>query len=110
MTKLMFAAAAAALMMVQPAAAQATSVNAEGFRTTTVRYGDLNLDSQAGADALMSRIERAVKKVCAVEGVARFAMSREVKQCQRTATEKAVAQVNAPSVWAAFEARSERRG
>jgi UrcA family protein len=45
------------------ATAQAT-VTAKSVRSTVVRYGDLNLASQADSQILLGRIKAAARKVC----------------------------------------------
>lgn len=81
------AAAATAATMSFPAYA------AEVGKTAEVRYDDLNLVSAAGAKALTVRVERAAKRVCAVNGDRSLDMAVKARACTRIAIAKAMPQV-----------------
>jgi UrcA family protein len=66
--------------------------------TYHVNYADLDLDHQAGADALFARIRSAARRVCAPVTASvefRFAQARE-KSCTDKAISDAVADVHSP--------------
>jgi UrcA family protein len=66
--------------------------------TYHVNYADLDLDHQAGADALFARIRSAARRVCeplAASMDFRFAQTRE-KSCMDKAIADAVAGVRSP--------------
>jgi UrcA family protein len=77
-----------------------------------VAYGDLDLGADAGAVAMLKRINRAATEVCsrqAEAGSTADVMAR-FEACHREAVERAIAQLGAPSVLAAYEARPTRQG
>ncbi len=63
-TKTTITLAASLLTVSGSAIAQDIEVNENSERVMTVSYGDLNLDSAQGQDALEARIRSAVRKVC----------------------------------------------
>jgi UrcA family protein len=74
--------------------------------TVTVRYGDLNLSSEQGANALYARVAYAARQVCGRSGLdardlAAFAAERA---CESQAISQAVHDVHAPLVAASFAA------
>jgi UrcA family protein len=62
--KIMIAASAAALATLSPTVAQAQEPIGFEQRTTTVRYGDLNLASAEGRKQFDRRMEAAIRNVC----------------------------------------------
>lgn len=80
--------------------AQATTTTGvrNGVEQQVVRYGDLNLESEADAAILFSRIKSAARKVCGLKGVSPLplAMQFRMQACADDATARAVADVNAP--------------
>ena len=68
---------------------------ANGPRTMTVTYRDLNLSTVAGATTLYQRIKGAARLVCGDEG-RRFDEQRQWKSCYRGAIAGAVATVHIP--------------
>jgi UrcA family protein len=66
-----------------------------------VSYGDLNLQSEAGIEALMRRIETAASKACGGRP-ARHELQRHSRynNCVKDATDRAVTDVNASTVTA----------
>ena len=61
----------------------------------TVKYSDLNLGTEAGANVLYARIKGAARFVCGDEGQTLFEQ-RLFKQCYRRSIEDAAARVNSP--------------
>lgn len=53
----------------------------EEVRTKIVRYGDLNIASAKGQEALAQRIRRAAKQVCDVVGTASILERRKIRNC-----------------------------
>jgi UrcA family protein len=84
-----------------PSLADADSdrVGRHEVRAQLVKYGDLSLDSAAGADALVRRIETAARDVCGDRpGPRGLTEHRFVRQCARAAGEAAVYEVGHPMV------------
>lgn len=50
--------------------------------TEDVHYGDLNLATQAGIDALDRRLDRAVKRVCGEPSPRSLSATRQVGKCR----------------------------
>lgn len=79
-------------------------------REVVVRYGDLDLTREEGAQALLHRLEHAVEQVCSVRNTS-FRDRRAVRAARACAEEtmsRALAQVEAPMVQTLFAARRER--
>jgi UrcA family protein len=69
----------------------------------TVRYGDLDIDSQAGAALLLQRIEGAAVQVCARMNNGAL-VSRVLRdRCRQKVTAAAVARVNRPALATVYE-------
>lgn len=66
----------------------------------TVTYGDLNLDSTAGANALYARLRRAAEEVCSPFDSRELSQRRVWQTCVDRALTTAVVQVNKPKVTA----------
>jgi UrcA family protein len=75
--------------------ARATAVRE--VRQQVVSYADLNLESEADAAILLSRIESAARRLCSV-GISPMPLElqRHLRMCVEDATARAVADVNAP--------------
>jgi UrcA family protein len=75
---------------------------------TTVHYGDLNLQTHAGASALYTRLSEAATRVCGdlMEPYAR--MTREYHKCHSDALAAAVHDVNRPLVTQTYIEHSKR--
>jgi UrcA family protein len=71
--------------------------NAADVTSVTVRYGDLDLSSPAGADALYRRIQAAGKQVCGYSG-ATLLEQAAWRSCYRNAVGDAVRKVNSPQL------------
>jgi UrcA family protein len=78
------------------------SANAETSQPVTKRvaYGDLNLDSQAGAKVFYARIRSAAESVCSPLEGRELALQRIWHACIDDALATAVAQVDKPNVTA----------
>lgn len=102
--------AALAVLLTIPAAAMA----GEPLQPPAERaaYGDLDLGADAGAVAMLKRISRAATEVCsrqAQAGSTADLMAR-FETCHRETVVRTAAQLGAPSVLAAYEARPRRHG
>lgn len=101
--------AALAAVLLAPQAAFARPAQPPSER---VAYGDLDLGAEPGAVAMMRRINRAATEVCsrqAQAGSTADVMAR-FEACHRETVGRAVTQLGAPSVWAAYQARPVRQG
>lgn len=98
-------------------AALSLAAHADPSSATTLRghgvvnYGDLNIESEAGAKILLQRLERAAKKACG--GQATFSsytgsLDHTFEQCWTEAIARAVKQLGAPTVTRVY-AESARR-
>jgi UrcA family protein len=74
----------------------------------TVRYGDLDLSTQAGAKALYSRISMGARQVCPSDDSRDLSRFTNARACQRAAIERAVRAVNSPHLAAAYAAATHR--
>jgi UrcA family protein len=99
--------AAAAATLFIPVAAHATDI--EETSTVTVRFGDLDLDSQNGAHHLYLRLKLAAQSVCGDEHDAIDLRDRgDIERCQQTAIEHAVERVDRPMLTALYDRRYPR--
>lgn len=78
----------------------------------TVKYGDLNIQNEEGAKALLRRIRAASNYVCTggwtdTSGV--LHTSPSYRACMRQAQDEAVGKVNSPTVQALYNKRSSVR-
>lgn len=99
MKKTFAIAIAAVLVSSVTGMAQATTTGVRPrVEQQVVRYADLNLESEADAAILFSRIKSAARKVCGLDGVSLLplAMQFHMQACADDATARAVADVNAP--------------
>lgn len=71
--------------------------------SVTVRYGDLDLSSDAGTRALYRRLAAAAKQVCPDRPVRELSTRQFVETCRRQAINDAVRQIPSPQL-AAFVA------
>ena len=97
--RMLSAVAAAVLTVVWLAAAQPAHADEYAVKTTTVKYGDLNLQSEAGARALYRRLQRAATRVCGDDY-----RSFGWRQCYQKALSGAVDDVGAPTLMAVHRA------
>jgi UrcA family protein len=98
----------AALIATLALAAPAALAERPVTRQVTVSYGDLNLESEAGAKALFSRIGNATRKVCGTRPahIMNGALTRYFA-CRDSVTEATVRRIGSPNVslaWAAQRA------
>ena len=80
-----------------PASAFADSAAKLNGATEKVRYSDLNVEKQAGAEQLYRRLQLASKRVCGVESLKVAGSIRAVSQsrrCYREALDAAVAKMD----------------
>jgi UrcA family protein len=84
---------AAAALLASPQVCAFQSAQGE---SVTVSYADLNLDSEAGRDRLLARVERAIDQVCQVDRhERRLQRIRETSECVEETTPNALAAINA---------------
>jgi UrcA family protein len=98
----MFRTVLASLVLV----ASASAVHAQAYETAptvVVKYADLNIHTTAGANALVERLDNAVRVSCGGSTLDRFDLGRiqEFTSCRQTAMSNAVAKINSPLVYAA---------
>lgn len=75
-----------------------------------VSYGDLNLQSKAGVTALYRRIRSAADLVCRERrGVTQLILDADIQACRMDSTDRAVAQVNLPTLTSLHFARTGRK-
>jgi len=94
-----FVLAATALLAVSLAGmAHATTTVRRNMVQQVVSYGDLNLETEADAATLLSRIKAAARKVCGLDRatVLPLAMQYELQVSANEATARAINDVNAP--------------
>ena len=72
----------------------------------TVRYSDLNLNTQAGAAVLYKRIHNAAVAVCGDVDSRQLAEAAAAKACVDRAIFKSVRSVNAPTLTSEYDARA----
>jgi UrcA family protein len=100
-------ASALAIVLVAPRVTHADSV--DQLPTETVRFGDLNLDSRSGAEALFRRIQIAAGKVCReYEPKGSRLPSVAHQSCMRNAVSGAVHNVDSPLLTAYYNEREDR--
>jgi UrcA family protein len=73
-------------------------------RSTVVKFDDLNLATDAGAQTLYHRITRAAARVC-VDASDRFPKS-EYRDCMQRAVNNAVAKVDRQTLYVVHQSRS----
>ena len=84
---------AAAALLASP---QVCAFQAHTGESVTVSYADLNLDSEAGRDRLLARVERAIDQVCQVDRTERsLPRIRETSECVEETTPNALAAITA---------------
>jgi UrcA family protein len=81
-------------------AATADKLDAVPYRK--VKYGDLDLNRDAGVAALFSRIKTAAREVCEPVDVVFLNLVRQRYNCSQDAIARAVADVNAPLLTSYF--------
>ena len=94
---ILIAACAATFAMVCPTVAQAQDGGGQERVSMTVRYGDLDLTTDAGQDQLKRRIANSAEQVCGDKFVRDFAVRTWVRHCIKTATAGATRDVQLAS-------------
>jgi UrcA family protein len=75
----------------------------------TVNYSDLNLNSSAGVEALYKRIKKAAYEVCQMPtGTHQIRIESELKACKVDSVDRAIQQVNLPSLTALHQSKTGR--
>jgi UrcA family protein len=102
---------AAALLGGFAGAASASEI--DGWESQTVRFSvaDLNLDSDAGAQAFLKRAAAAADTACGGRPTSRplyFDAYRQYRKCHKAAMKDAVAQTNSDLVLAHFTGKGAR--
>lgn len=75
---------------------------------TTVKYADLNLSTPEGAVALYARIQRAASRVCSPLDGRDLTSKMQMDSCFHKAIADAVAKVNQPALFDAYNAQNAR--
>ena len=89
-----------------PAMATVSTHRADQEQTqkVLVRYGDLNVNTQEGAEQLYHRLSLAAHEVCTDVGQpSALNLHRLYQQCRQTAMEQAVATVDSPKLTALYD-------
>lgn len=94
MKTLLFTAVLASLTVT---AAQAASPDRE-IRQKVVSYADLDLNRTADAQTLYRRIQSAARDVCGTPNALMLSVSALTRSCAEDATDRAITDVNAPSL------------
>ena len=79
-----------------------SSAQAGDARSETVRFGDLNLRSQAGVEALYGRIHAAARRVCEMPAGEQAA----AKGCMAKAERQAIGKLNISSLTAFYQKKT----
>jgi UrcA family protein len=92
-------------------AAAATPLAAKESRRVAVevRYADLNLASEEGADVLFRRIDNAARQVCGLDTRQRGFVKRQARACHTETLRETVAKVDAPMVTQIYALRQGQR-
>ena len=100
-------AALALAALASPAAAETGRVAShDGIQ---VFYGDLDTSSQAGAKALLGRLNAAARQVCGGHTYAPGQIHQQQRTCQANAVSRAVGRINNPVVTQMLAARTDAR-
>lgn len=87
------------------AAGFVTAAQAADLPQVRVNYGDLNIDSAAGAAVLYQRIRNAAEQVCGTFGVRDLSAEAAAKACRIRAIGEAVAAVHSPALTQVYEVK-----
>jgi UrcA family protein len=77
-------------------------------KSEVVRFGDLNLSSDAGIHTLYQRIRKAARKVCSQANDSVHLEQRNFRACENKAVADAVDKVNRPSLTAMYRSQNPR--
>ena len=73
----------------------------------TVRYGELNLNANTGADTLIRRVEQAADVVCGDRpGMKNLSENADISGCERTVTQNAISDIGHPVVTSRYYGRT----
>lgn len=97
MNRKLVALAVAAFALVGSAAQAAPEMTT---REITVRFADLNLETQAGIETLYSRLNGAARTVCGTADRGDLNANDQVKECRRSAIDAAVAKIGSKALTA----------
>jgi UrcA family protein len=90
-----------------PSAAPVRAQTSDTVPSVTVRYGDLDIGSPAGARVLLTRIQAAADTACGrAPDIRRLDRWAYFEACRRSAVTRAVAQVGSPMLTATAHPRS----
>jgi UrcA family protein len=81
----------------------AVTAHAAEFPQVHVNYGDLNINSTAGANVLYQRIRRAADQVCEAHGQRDLGALAAAKNCKTRAITEAVGMVRSPILTRVYE-------
>jgi len=90
-------------------AAHAATADISGPQQATVRFADLNLSAQQGAETLYARIQSAARQVCGPEDDKNLALFQSRRACVDKAIADAVAHVGNAQLRAVYEARQGQK-
>jgi UrcA family protein len=94
-----------AAMLLAAVLVTSTAFADEQVRSETVKFGDLNVSTQAGAEALYVRIHAAAKRVCTQLSNDVWASNRMLP-CITSAEAKAIEKVNLPALTAYYQTKT----
>ena len=77
--------------------------------SVVVRYADLDITTQQGANALYRRIAAAAQRVCPDADIRDLDLSSQIRACQKQAIARAVQAISSPLL-AALSAENAKRG
>ena len=100
--KFILSCALAGLLAGPVSALAATADRLDSLPSRKVKYGDLDLNRDAGVVALFSRIKTAAREVCQPVDVVFLNLVRQQYNCSQDAIARAVADVNAPLLTSYF--------
>lgn len=75
----------------------------DDVRSETVKFRDLDLQSDTGVSALYQRIQAAARRVCDQPSDAGVSSAYAVRSCKEKAESRAVMSVNVPSLTAYYQ-------
>jgi UrcA family protein len=77
-------------------------------RSESVKFQDLNLQSDAGVAALYQRIHAAARRVCDQPEEAGLSSAYAIQSCEEKAESRAIMKVNLPALSAFYQKKSGR--
>jgi UrcA family protein len=70
----------------------------DGVPAIVVKYGDLDISTEAGARALYARLETAAKRVCPDPASRDLSLFEAARACRQQALDRAVGALNSPAL------------